>query len=126
MKEIWKYEDFRKYGSGFAKVKQVLTWRFYIRPLHEWFTPCEKCQKFLDERLKVNAMIFILETKAEDAYFNFLCMKCKDTVKAKIKDDATLIIGNRDYEPRLELSRQWIDIDETMVDITEEEYKKMR
>jgi hypothetical protein len=126
MKEKWKYDDYRKYGSGFVRVKQRLMWRFFIRPLHEWFTPCEKCQETIDELLRVDTLNFIMDAQPFDLYRNHICEKCKKQVNEMIHDDATLIIGNADYEPRLELNRQWIDIDETTMEITEEQYKNRK
>lgn len=126
MSEKWKYEDLRKCDSGFIKVKQTLVWRFFIRPLHEWFTPCEKCQRVLNNLLKNNALNFIMDAQPFDLYRNNNCTLCRKKIEEMINDDVTLIIGNNDYEPRLELSRQWVDIDGTEEEITEEQYRKMK
>jgi len=38
--------------------------------------------------------------------------------------EGTLIIGNKSYEPKLELSRTWIAIKDTMVEISKKDYQK--
>jgi len=131
-KEKWKfgrYEDPETLGRVgqrqfcHYREKQRLSWQFYIRTSRSWLTPCPRCQQELDEILKEEPRQFIDENPrlAEDRFYQ-LCAHCKDQAY-KMVQGGELIIGNIAYEPRLELSRKWIAIKDTMVEITKKDYQ---
>jgi len=54
-----------------------------------------------------------------------LCPKCAKEILS-IHINVEVILGNKDYDPPIELSRKWIDDENSIVDITKEEYQKTK
>jgi len=108
----------------FYVVKQRLVWKFYMRFFKTDLKPCGNCQrKIQDEFIR----IFKREVPIEDANFfvssrwQGLCKRCKTEFEEMLKNQE-VILGNKDYTPLLELTRVWLNVDETYKEITKEEY----
>jgi len=53
-----------------------------------------------------------------------LCRECKKYIACKAAEAPEVIIGNKDYEPMVELSRKWLDDDDSRIRISKEDYDK--
>jgi len=83
--------------------REVLIWRFYFRSFKKWFVPCDKCQKTIDELVKVN-----MDSSAIQMALGRLCPAC-NSAREVLFINAEVILGNKDYEPSIELNRTWLD-----------------
>jgi len=95
-----------KADNGDIHVEQYvecLIWRFYFRSFKKWFVPCDICQKTIDELVKVN-----MDSSAIQMALGRLCPAC-NSAKEVLFFDAEVILGNKDYEPSIELNRTWLD-----------------
>lgn len=126
-------ETFPKtYEAYFVKVRQ---YGFYIRIIHNHFIPCDKCQDefekvlvegiknwYIEEGmpLKVELDHFINQwrfrfrwigiSQRTDTDVVLLCKECSKNLELGIVDAHEWTIGNKDYEPAIELWRKW-DLD---------------
>lgn len=125
-----KYEDPEKEEIVWCYYKKVqeFTWRFYIRIVQDgdgWFTPCDQCQEKITAIW--NAEFSLLVRREQNKIVNFafkaLCKTCQDKVLKKLKE-CPVIIGNVKYEPWAELNRAWVDDDDSIEEVTKEEYNK--
>jgi len=128
MKERWRYWDWQ---ATYYKTKQCLTWRFYIRIIKEWFTPCKKCQDALEELWYKVSLSKIVnndldETPIVSQAYHYLCQQCKEAMELLKKHAREIILGNKEYEPALELSRTWLDDDNQQEKVSETEYRAER
>lgn len=127
-KERWKfgrYEEPPKH-MNYYKEKQRLTWQFFIRVSMSWMTPCAKCQAMIDDKLQKDTRYFLHENiEIPQTLFNYLCRQCKEQAY-KIVQNGTLILGNNEYSPALELSRNWVSIENTMTKISKEMSQRER
>jgi len=128
--EYGKFEDPEKEEIVWVYYKKVqcLTWRFYIRIIQDgggWFTPCDKCQERITEIWNEN--FSLLKARKQNMIVKFasesLCKTCQGKIFKKLKE-CPVIIGNVKYEPWAELNRAWVDDDNSMEDVTKEEYEK--
>lgn len=130
MKERWEYSKLNtqindnKWKMIYYKTKQRMIWKFYIRIIQDgygWFIPCDKCQTRLTDMW--NRGFYLMDEDYEIVGFMFrsLCKKCMQEVQTKLRD-CPILIGNKDYEPWVELSRRWTDDND--VEISFAEYKK--
>ena len=144
MKKRWKYfigEDSPIYYKSKAethyisesikyyKILQELTWRFYFRFMkahNGWFTPCNKCQEYIDEKYEENPFREIFKNVNWEVFRFYLCKECVKEADTKVSKAEEVIFGNSDYEPLVELSRTWLDNDDEIHDVTKEEYEKER
>jgi len=142
MKERWKYSDYVDEETEkpvYYRLKQRLTWQFYIRIIKKWFTPCDKCQENMD--LFWNCGV-VLNTGWYEitAYINkliktrTLCINCQKAMQ-RIMVKSEVILGNKDYDPPIELQRRWVDVmkknengvlDLISVIVTKKEYYKVK
>jgi hypothetical protein len=124
--ERWKFDSFYDEEEKrwvFYKIREHLVWRVFIRPALKHIYPCPKCQEILNEAYEKEPLDFILHTPLEILQY----YKCE--VLEEIREllrNSTLILGNKDYEPPIELSRSWEDIDGTFVELTENEYRAQK
>ena len=134
MKERFKFESFEIYNEKkgleeqqYFKVKQELTWQLYVRPVKLWFQPCLKCQKLIDneycECIK-NNLLGDLTTLPMLLVVSRFCKECKKYLQEKMLETWEVILGNKDYEPTFELSRRWLDDEDSMIRISKEDYEK--
>lgn len=131
MKERWKLVEDRIWkpkDPTYYLIKEAQIWRFYFRVIKEHFTPCNKCQEKI-EKLLNDIEFSDSETVRSAPYIALknLCNQCEKEI-AKVGDNADIILGNKDYEPPLELSRKWDLSDECnpeTIDLTEAEYKRI-
>jgi hypothetical protein len=138
MKERWKFEvldielpperaSINRFEKQFFKLKRALTWQFYTRIAKRWFIPCTKCQEtiekeyssymrngFFGDTTQLPMMIFATR----------LCKECKKEMIENAVDADEVIMGNKDYEPTLELSRRWLDDEDSRTRISKEDYDK--
>ena len=125
MKERWRYWKIEvppeAGGDEFLyhRTKQRLVWRFFFRVIKKWFTPCDKCQDKINARWDTGVYIdvefyreFIKNTAMK------ICSECAKKIQ-KMVSESEVILGNNDYEPPIELSRSWIDIEENNEPIIE-------
>lgn len=89
--------------------RQLLIWQFYIRTLKSWFIPCGKCQNVIDKEYTSCVQIGDLGdlNRLPTIIFPSFCKECKEIIRKKLVKANEVIIGNKDYEPVLELSRRW-------------------
>jgi len=83
-------------------------WRLYLRFSMQWFTPCKQCQEKIQEDFKEElnkAVLFAVSGYAYHVSHYVLCNKCKKKI-IKLLEDADIIIGNKQYEPLVEISRR--------------------
>lgn len=102
----------------------VLRYGFFLRFIHDHFMPCDKCQDELEKILvgKIQDWCIDEPLRVElDYYINvwrftfpwicrevvLLCKKCSKVLEDGIKDADIWTIGNKDYEPTIELWRKW-------------------
>jgi hypothetical protein len=111
-------------GRTYFAVKQRLVWRFYLRFFKTDLRPCGNCQrKIQDEFIR----IFKGSGPIEDGNFfvsmrwQSLCVACKREFEGMLKD-REVILGNKDYTPLLELTRNWVNVEETYKELTRDEY----
>lgn len=115
---------------------QKLQYGFYMRIIHDHFIPCEKCQEKLEKILVGKIRQWNIEDKplrVELDYFGpkwrfrfpwirtgqeikdvnvvILCKECSKVLEEGIVNADEWTIGNKDYEPAIELWRRW-DIDD--------------
>lgn len=137
MKERWKVGKFpdetRDGAFTYYRIKQELTWRFFFRMIKTWFVPCNECQLKI-EKLWTDE-VSVDRTVLFDVYYrerflrkvmSSLCIKDLTGIVEHCKNTNEIIIGNKDYEPPVELSRTWLDDDNSIVDTTKEEYDRGR
>jgi len=110
MKKRWRYDWYWKDALGkdtkdYFKVKQQLTWRFYFRIIKKWFTPCDKCQTELDEIWNVGIYVDVeFYRRFIERVISKVCSECGEKVREEVVG-SEVILGNKDYEPPIELSR---------------------
>jgi hypothetical protein len=144
MKERFKFETVMIYNEKkgleerqYFKIKQVLTWQLYIRPIKLWFEPCPKCQALIDEEysdciknnLLPNSSLFSAVSRRDFTTLPMLlvtiiCKDCKKYLLKKMLDASEVILGNKDYEPMFELSRRWFNDEDSRIQISKEDYEK--
>lgn len=137
MKERWLYSDYIDCETEkpvYYKKKQRLTWQFYLRIVKKWFTPCDKCQENFDNYWKPNILFAKTREVIKDILRKWTCSQCYDKIRKLIKD-GEVILGNKDYEPPVELQRRWIDVmernkngvlDLVSENVTKKEYYKVK
>lgn len=131
MKERWKLvqdSGTQVVDGTYYAILERHVWRFYFRVIKKHFTPCQKCQEVIDE--KWNIGIFL----SGEWYNNFvktasnlLCGKCNKEIH-EINKYAEVIIGNKDYEPPVELQRKWDLSDERKpesIDLTQSRFNEL-
>jgi hypothetical protein len=137
MRERWKLDNTIQTATAREKIEYYLikekqVWRFYFRVIKEWFTPCDKCQEKIEKLLND---IHLSDTNTIRSVphiaFTYLCNECQKKAKG-LANDADIILGNKDYEPPLELSRKWdlsdeknpetIDLDKSQYDLLLQNY----
>ena len=110
----------------YYKIKQYLTWRFYIRIIQDkgWFTPCDQCQKKITKVWNEEFFLLIKRGQIDGLVgwcFRRLCTKCMVVIRKKLRD-CPVIVGNVKYKPWIELNRAWIEDDNSIENVTKEEY----
>lgn len=123
MKRRNKYWFYREEGTKnliTCRILQELTWRFYFRVIKKWFIPCKECQERLDNIVKI-----YMDRSSIGEAIGRLCAECTDAIN-NLYVDAEIILGNKDYEPAVELSRTWLENDDEIHDVTKEEYEENR
>jgi len=131
MKERFKFESVMIYNEKkgleerqYFKIKQKFTWQFYFRIIKTWFTPCNKCQEMIEKQWDVG--IFLDGTWYDEFIYWVsvrLCKKCIEDIY-ELNRRAEVILGNREYEPPVELSRRWLDDEDSRIQISKEDYEK--
>ena len=127
----FKFECFKIYNEKKGleemqcfKIKQEFTWQFYLRIIKTWFIPCNKCQEMIEKQWDVGVF---LDGTYYDKFISWvsvrLCKKCIDGIY-ELNRRAEVILGNREYEPPVELSRKWLDDEDSRIRISEEDYRK--
>lgn len=91
----WINEETGDYEKN--KCKEDGRYKFYLRFIQKHFTPCNECQK------QINDLIY---------------------------NSSSLYLGNKSYEPPVELSRQWDTDEESWVELekrkpTKEDFKRI-
>jgi len=125
-----------KSGEGFFcpecianVIVEFLKYGFWLRFISEHFVPCTLCQEKLDELLRSNdweispeTMNVVLSIKKESAVFYLKwidnccyvpCSECQKKIINLIRnisrqDASNLHIGNKDYQPPIELWIDWV------------------
>lgn len=111
-------------GLAYCKVPQVLIWRFFLRIVGQWFTPCSNCQDTIDEVWRVHGPALSFDVK--DVLNSRICGKCKKQIQEFMLNADRIIVGNKDYEPLVELQRSWVDLDDHIVDVSASEFKDLQ
>jgi hypothetical protein len=81
--------------------------------MKEWFTPCDRCQEKIEKLWGHLGLAFdgnIIRNFPELSSRE-LCSKCLSEPE-RMLSDANIILGNKDYDPPIELSRRWDISDE--------------
>jgi len=84
-------------------------WYLYLRFSQQWFTPCKQCQENIEEDFKdgLNKQgLWSIATFAEHVSYYVLCDDCKKDIVKFLENATTIIIGNDQYEPLMEISRK--------------------
>jgi hypothetical protein len=88
-------------------IKEILTWTFYFRMIKTSFTPCERCQKIIDGQWNIG---IFFDKKWYERFIERvslkLCKECNEKIN-ELNKSAEVILGNKDYEPPIELQRKW-------------------
>jgi len=134
MKERFKFECFKIYNEKkgleemqYFRIKQELIWQFYIRPIKLWFQPCDKCQGIIDKEYESMILGGFMGDMIRFPLMVFstrLCRTCKKYIWKRAFESFEVILGNKEYEPPMELSRKWLDDEDSRIRISEEDYKQ--
>lgn len=109
----------------YLKLEKELTWTLYLRFATRHFVPCEKCQVAIHKEVEsaVYGMSFQNGYQlVEIIVSNVLCKQCRENIAKKIMHSDRIILGNKEYEPLIELQREWDEVPESRVAITSEKY----
>ena len=114
-----------KEDSSHFKIDRKLVWRLYLRFATRQFVPCEKCQVAIEKEVQiaVNSMSFQNGYQLVEIIINnVLCKQCRENMAKKIMHSDRIILGNKEYEPLIELQREWEDISDSRVEISYKDY----
>jgi hypothetical protein len=134
LRERWKLvrDCFEKpKDPTYYLIKEKQVWRFYFRVMKQWFTPCDKCQEKIDKLFghlglawDANILVRFPEYASKE-----LCSKCLSEPEKLLGNAETIILGNKDYEPPIELSRKWdltSDGNPEIINLTEKDYGELQ
>jgi len=113
-----------KEGYFYVKTKQYLTWQFYFRVIKKWFTPCKKCQSMLNKMWNVGVCI---DAEFYERFIERCSVRiCSECLKAVVEEmsGSEVILGNQKYDPPIELSRKWIDDEDSTEEVSKAEHDR--
>lgn len=142
-KFLWYHkEEIICYKCVDGRVVEQMTYGFYLRFAHDHIRPCVECQSKLhnllfgntsytwnfNDSVKISlhmetwnisptvsfSLGFLKENVLISVSFE-LCMKCSEKTFNMIQNASELTIGNKDYEPPVELWRRW-EINDELTD----------
>jgi hypothetical protein len=109
MRERWSIDEVDDGKTlHYILVKERQIWRFYLRVLKKWFTPCAKCQEMID--VMWNSLGLSWDAKTIQNFPENVAKElCPDCLKEprEMLEYSEVILGNKDYDPPIELSRKW-------------------